>query len=54
MDFIFMREGETQSGITHQQRYLELVDEVLLAENIGRDAFGGHQQPTHAPVDTTH
>jgi hypothetical protein len=31
-----------------------LVDGVLLAENVGRDAFGSYQQPTHAPAATTH
>jgi alkanesulfonate monooxygenase SsuD/methylene tetrahydromethanopterin reductase-like flavin-dependent oxidoreductase (luciferase family) len=50
MDFIFMSEGETQPGITHQQRYLELVDEVLLAEKVGWDAFGSSEQ--HVAIGT--
>jgi alkanesulfonate monooxygenase SsuD/methylene tetrahydromethanopterin reductase-like flavin-dependent oxidoreductase (luciferase family) len=50
MDFIFMSEGETQPGITHQQRYLELIDEVLLAEKVGFDAFGSSEQ--HVAIGT--
>ncbi len=35
MRFIFMSEGETVPGHTHEHRYRELVDEVLLAEEVG-------------------
>lgn len=44
MRFIFMSEGETVPGHTHEHRYHELVDEVLLAEEVGFDAFGTSEQ----------
>ncbi|MGB3482128.1 MAG: LLM class flavin-dependent oxidoreductase [Mycobacterium sp.] len=44
MRFIFMSEGETSPGQTHEHRYRELVDEVLLAEEVGFDAFGTSEQ----------
>jgi alkanesulfonate monooxygenase SsuD/methylene tetrahydromethanopterin reductase-like flavin-dependent oxidoreductase (luciferase family) len=50
MRFIFMSEGETAPGHTHQQRYRELVDEVLLAEKVGFDAFGTSEQ--HVAIGT--
>lgn len=50
MRFIFMSEGETAPGHTHQQRYRELVDEVLLAEQVGFDAFGTSEQ--HVAIGT--
>lgn len=50
MKFVFMSEGETQPGQTHQQRYKELVDEVLLAEEVGFDAFGTSEQ--HVAIGT--
>ncbi|WP_413098496.1 LLM class flavin-dependent oxidoreductase [Streptomyces sp. Inha503] len=40
MDFILMSEGDTPVGLTHEHRYRELVEEVLLAERVGFDAFG--------------
>jgi alkanesulfonate monooxygenase SsuD/methylene tetrahydromethanopterin reductase-like flavin-dependent oxidoreductase (luciferase family) len=50
MRFIFMSEGETHPGHTHAQRYRELVDEVLLAEKVGFDAFGCSEQ--HLAIGT--
>lgn len=50
MRFIFMSEGETHPGHTHAQRYRELVDEVLLAEQVGFDAFGTSEQ--HLAIGT--
>ena len=50
MRFIFMSEGETQPGQTHQHRYNELVDEVLAAEEVGFDAFGTSEQ--HLAIGT--
>jgi alkanesulfonate monooxygenase SsuD/methylene tetrahydromethanopterin reductase-like flavin-dependent oxidoreductase (luciferase family) len=50
MRFIFFSEGETPPGHTHAQRYRELVDEVLLAEKVGFDAFGCSEQ--HFAVGT--
>jgi len=44
MRFIFFSEGETQPGHTHAHRYRELIDEVLLAEKVGFDAFGCSEQ----------
>jgi alkanesulfonate monooxygenase SsuD/methylene tetrahydromethanopterin reductase-like flavin-dependent oxidoreductase (luciferase family) len=44
MEFIFMTEAETPPVLTHQQRYVELIDEVLLAEKVGFDAFGSSEQ----------
>lgn len=50
MRFIFMSEGETMPGHTHEHRYRELVDEVLLAEEVGFDAFGTSEQ--HVAIGT--
>lgn len=50
MRFIFMSEGETPPGHTHEHRYRELVDEVLLAEEVGFDAFGTSEQ--HVAIGT--
>ncbi|WP_262706429.1 MULTISPECIES: LLM class flavin-dependent oxidoreductase [Streptomyces] len=44
MDFILMTEGDTPVGLTHEHRYRELVEEVLLAERVGFDAFGSSEQ----------
>jgi alkanesulfonate monooxygenase SsuD/methylene tetrahydromethanopterin reductase-like flavin-dependent oxidoreductase (luciferase family) len=44
MRFIFFSEGETQQGHTHAHRYRELIDEVILAEKVGFDAFGCSEQ----------
>ncbi|MFQ3453994.1 MULTISPECIES: LLM class flavin-dependent oxidoreductase [unclassified Bradyrhizobium] len=44
MRFIFFSEGETQPGHTHAHRYRELIDEVILAERVGFDAFGCSEQ----------
>lgn len=50
MRFIFMSEAETQPGQTHRNRYKELVEEVLLAEDVGFDAFGASEQ--HVAIGT--
>ncbi len=50
MRFIFMSEGETAPGHTHEFRYRELIDEVLLAEEVGFDAFGTSEQ--HVAIGT--
>lgn len=50
MRFIFMSEGETQPGQTHEHRYKELVEQVLLAEEVGFDAFGTSEQ--HVAIGT--
>lgn len=50
MRFIFMSEGETAPGHTHEYRYRELIDEVLLAEEVGFDAFGTSEQ--HVAIGT--
>ncbi|MFD8279651.1 LLM class flavin-dependent oxidoreductase [Streptomyces solisilvae] len=44
MDFILMTEGDTPVGLTHEHRYRELIEEVLLAERVGFDAFGSSEQ----------
>ncbi|QEU96901.1 LLM class flavin-dependent oxidoreductase [Streptomyces kanamyceticus] len=50
MDFILMTEGDTPPGLTHDHRYRELVEEVLLAEQVGFDAFGSSEQ--HVAIGT--
>jgi alkanesulfonate monooxygenase SsuD/methylene tetrahydromethanopterin reductase-like flavin-dependent oxidoreductase (luciferase family) len=50
MDFIMMTEGDTPVGFTHEHRYRELVEEVLLAERVGFDAFGSSEQ--HVAIGT--
>ena len=50
MRFIFMSEAETAPGHTHEHRYRELIDEVLLAEEVGFDAFGTSEQ--HVAIGT--
>jgi alkanesulfonate monooxygenase SsuD/methylene tetrahydromethanopterin reductase-like flavin-dependent oxidoreductase (luciferase family) len=50
MDFILMSEGDTPVGLTHEHRYRELVEEVLLAEQVGFDAFGSSEQ--HVAIGT--
>jgi alkanesulfonate monooxygenase SsuD/methylene tetrahydromethanopterin reductase-like flavin-dependent oxidoreductase (luciferase family) len=44
MRFGFISEGETPVGVTHQRRYLELIDEMLLAEKVGFDLVGTSEQ----------
>ena len=44
MRFGFLTEGDTHAGMTHQHRYFEVVDEVLLAEKVGFDLFGSSEQ----------
>lgn len=50
MRFIFMSEGETAPGASYEHRYRELIDEVLLAEEVGFDAFGTSEQ--HVAIGT--
>src|SRR5688500_17025671 len=40
MRFVFLSECETQLGSTHHRRYWDLVEEVVLAEEMGFDVFG--------------
>jgi alkanesulfonate monooxygenase SsuD/methylene tetrahydromethanopterin reductase-like flavin-dependent oxidoreductase (luciferase family) len=44
MRFGFVSEGETPVGVTHRRRYMELVDEMLLAEKVGFDLVGTSEQ----------
>lgn len=44
MRFGFISEGETAPGGTHRQRYVELIDEMLLAEKMGFDLVGTSEQ----------
>ena len=44
MKFVFMSEGETAPGSTHEIRYWDLVDEVIHAERWGFDCFGVSEQ----------
>ncbi len=44
MRFGFISEAETQPGMTHRHRYLELIDEFLLAEKAGFDLIGTSEQ----------
>lgn len=44
MRFGFISEGETHVGTTHRRRYMELVDEMLLAEKVGFDLVGASEQ----------
>jgi alkanesulfonate monooxygenase SsuD/methylene tetrahydromethanopterin reductase-like flavin-dependent oxidoreductase (luciferase family) len=50
MRFGFLSEADTEPGTTHQQRYHELVDEVVLAEEMGWDFFGTSEQHFVSPV----
>lgn len=44
MRFGFISEAETQPGTTHRSRYMELIDEFLLAEKVGFDLIGTSEQ----------
>ncbi|MQA77195.1 MAG: LLM class flavin-dependent oxidoreductase [Streptosporangiales bacterium] len=44
MRFGFISEAETPPGFTHRQRYMEVVDEMLLAEKVGFDLVGTSEQ----------
>lgn len=44
MRFGFLTEGDTEPGTTHEVRYHELVEQVLLAEKVGFDLFGASEQ----------
>jgi len=44
MRFGFISEAETQPGMTHRGRYLELIDEFLMAEKMGFDVVGTSEQ----------
>lgn len=44
MRFGFISEAETPPGMTHRHRYLELIDEFLLAEKVGFDLIGTSEQ----------
>ncbi|MBM3599686.1 MAG: LLM class flavin-dependent oxidoreductase [Alphaproteobacteria bacterium] len=53
MKFMFMSEGETEPGSTHEIRYWDLVDEVIHAERWGFDAFGVSEQHLAIGAATT-
>lgn len=44
MKFGFLSEGDTPPGTTYDRRYWDLIDEVLLAEEMGFDYFGCSEQ----------
>ena len=44
MRFGFLSECETPEGTTHHRRYWEVMDEVVLAEEMGFDFFGTSEQ----------
>src|SRR5690606_2042651 len=44
MRFGFISEGETPVGTTHRQRYMEVVEEMLMAEKVGFDLVGTSEQ----------
>lgn len=44
MRFMYMSEGDTHPGQTHQARYWDLVEEVIHAEKWGFDLFGVSEQ----------
>lgn len=44
MRFGFLSEAETMVGSTHYHRYWEVMDEVILAEDMGFDFFGTSEQ----------
>lgn len=50
MRFGFLSEAETQPGTTHHRRYMELLDEVIEAEEMGWDFFGTSEQHFISPV----
>jgi alkanesulfonate monooxygenase SsuD/methylene tetrahydromethanopterin reductase-like flavin-dependent oxidoreductase (luciferase family) len=50
MKFGFLSEAETAPGTTHYRRYMEVVDEVILAEEYGWDFFGTSEQHFISPV----
>ena len=44
MRFMFFSEGETLPGASYQNRYWELVEQVIHAEKWGFDSFGVSEQ----------
>jgi len=44
MKFVFLSEGDTHAGTTHEARYHELVEQVVYAERWGFDCFGVSEQ----------
>ena len=50
MKFGFLSEAETAPGTTHYRRYMEVVDEAILAEEMGWDFFGTSEQHFISPV----
>ena len=50
MKFGFLSEAETQPGTTHHRRYMEVVEEVIVAEEMGWDFFGTSEQHFISPV----
>lgn len=52
MRFGFLSEAETEIGTTHHRRYHQVVDEVILAEEMGFDFFGTSEQHLISPLAT--
>lgn len=50
MRFGFLSEAETPEGTTHHRRYMEVTDEVILAEEMGWDFFGTSEQHFISPL----
>ncbi|MGV0794983.1 LLM class flavin-dependent oxidoreductase [Mycolicibacterium sp. XJ1819] len=50
MRFGLICEGDTPEGLTHFHRYHELVDEAVLAEEVGFDFWGTSEQHFHPSV----
>lgn len=53
MKFVFLSEGETAPGSTHEIRYWDLIEEVLHAERWGFDCFGVSEQHMAIGAATT-
>ncbi len=50
MRFGFLSEAETPVGMTHHRRYWQVMDEVVLAEEMGWDFFGTSEQHLISPL----
>ena len=52
MRFGLLQEGETPDGVTHHRRYKEMIEEVVLAEEMGFDFWGTSEQHFVSPTAT--
>jgi len=50
MKFGFLSEAQTPIGVTHHRRYWEVIDEAILAEEMGWDFFGSSEQHFISPM----